>query len=138
MISSGTYFLLINVAILCKIKIKSLGEVEFQPGYYTYIGSALSSRKIVNSPKKKGVLINRVLRHTKPITQKKKHWHIDYLLAAEEVEIVRIYLIPGKTKFECDLRNILFNFALGEIRKFGASDCLCASHLLYFGKKFFL
>jgi Uri superfamily endonuclease len=82
--------------------------------------------------------INRVIRHIKPITQKRKHWHIDYFLADEGVKVDRIYIIPGREKYECDIRNILFSHAHGEIRNFGCSDCYCSSHLLYFGKEFFI
>ncbi len=53
-----------------------LGKREFDAGLYVYTGSALNS------------LPGRVGRHLRKL--KKKHWHIDYLIADASVEIVGV------------------------------------------------
>ena len=73
----GTYCLIINVKKDVKIKIgKVLGEIEFKKGCYLYVGSAMNS------------LEKRVQRHLSK--DKKKHWHIDYLLLNDSSNIENV------------------------------------------------
>ena len=61
------YCLIINLEKNRKIKIgKKLGKIDFEKGFYVYVGSALNS------------LESRLNRHLSD--EKKLHWHIDYLL----------------------------------------------------------
>lgn len=99
-----------------KLRVGRFGSLLLQSGYYVYTGSARKN------------LVSRVARHLS--SEKKMHWHIDYLLAHPEVAIVdaRFYKSPecevnGKTAGEFPLPG------------FGASDCLagCTSHLCYQG-----
>ena len=110
----GTYILLIKLPNRCKIRIGHLGVLDFNEGYYAYIGSALNS------------LEGRIKRHLR--NEKKLFWHIDYLLKIANIN--DIYYKCGRKKEECELAG-----KLGEkfncINGFGASDCKCTSHLYY-------
>ena len=97
----GSYCLIINVEKDTKIKIgKKLGIINFKKGCYVYVGSAMNS------------LESRVKRHLSD--NKKKHWHIDYLLLNKNSKIEKI--IENEES----------------IADFGCSDCKCHSHLIYF------
>jgi Uri superfamily endonuclease len=121
----GTYILEIHIRKNIKLSIGLLGLIYFKKGFYYYIGSAMGS-------KGSSTLINRVKRHLKNSNEKKKFWHIDYLLENENALITRIILIPCIIKLECEFANYFFQFADNHIRNFGSSDCLCKSHLFYF------
>ena len=104
----GSYCLIINVEKDTKIKIgKKLGIINFKKGCYVYVGSAMNS------------LESRVKRHLSD--NKKKHWHIDYLLLNKNSKIKKIYTKESGEKLECE-----------SIADFGCSDCKCHSHLIYF------
>ena len=77
-------------------------------------------------------LENRIKRHLRFPDQKKRHWHIDYLLESKGADIIKFYLIPNKTRLECALANELINLSGNYIKNFGCSDCNCESHLIYF------
>lgn len=114
----GTYCLLINLKKDSRIKIgNKLGFINFKSGYYIYVGSAMNS------------LEARLNRHLSD--DKKKHWHIDYLLLNKNSQIPDIYYTVSTKKVECEIaRNISQNSS--EIDNFGSSDCECNSHLFYF------
>lgn len=110
----GTYVLLIHVPYSVQLSIGELGKLELKAGYYAYIGSAL------------GGLKKRVGRHLG--SNKKLHWHIDYLLARGRV----IDVVQGETaeRKECAVAGELSKH-LTSITGFGSSDCECGSHLFY-------
>lgn len=114
----GTYCLLINLKKDSRIKIgNKLSFINFKSGYYIYVGSAMNS------------LEARLNRHLSD--DKKKHWHIDYLLLNKNSQITDIYYTASTKKVECEIaRNISPNSS--EIDNFGSSDCECNSHLFYF------
>lgn len=114
----GTYCLLINLKKDSRIKIgNKLSFINFKSGYYIYVGSAMNS------------LEARLNRHLSD--DKKKHWHIDYLLLNKNSQITDIYYTVSTKKVECEIaRNISPNSS--EIDNFGSSDCDCNSHLFYF------
>ena len=114
----GTYCLLINLKKDSRIKIgNKLSFINFKSGYYIYVGSAMNS------------LESRLNRHLSD--DKKKHWHIDYLLLNKNSQITDIYYTVSTKKVECEIaRNISPNSS--EIDNFGSSDCDCNSHLFYF------
>ena len=114
----GAYCLLVHVSKSSKIKIGSLGIIHFDQGYYIYVGSAINN------------LESRVRRHF--ITAEKKfcklRWHIDYLLMAPGVKIIRVYEFASKNKTECTIAHVLAQrYEL--VSRFGSSDCKCGSHL---------
>lgn len=114
-----TYLLLIHLVEGVDLKIGNKGYREFKRGYYIYAGSG------------KRFGFQRIIRHIKK--SKKRKWHIDYLL--EKGDIERIWIIFEEKINECKLSELL-SLEKGKIlmRKFGSSDCKCASHLFYFKK----
>jgi len=110
----GSYVLLIRVKPAKKIRIGSLGIVEFRPGFYAYVGSAMNS------------LEKRVGRHLG--SKKKMFWHIDYLL--REAEIVEVFQAESPLRLECGIAGQLSK-KLTAVPGFGCSDCRCESHLFF-------
>lgn len=115
---SGTYALVIALGVGFRLRIGRLGIHNFQPGYYVYVGSAL------------GGLTNRLRHHLG--SEKKLHWHIDYLL--RRAAVAQIWYAIGPDRLECKWNAILRNLpgATPSIPGFGASDCRCSSHLTHF------
>lgn len=115
---SGCYQLKIKVGKNISIKVGALGICRFKKGTYIYTGSALKN------------LSKRVARHQK--SEKKLHWHIDYLLAAENAELVEVARHFSENKEECVYNQLLIrDGAETAIAGFGSSDCRkCPSHLL--------
>lgn len=114
----GTYCLIIYKNKKETIKIGALGKIEFQKGYYIYIGSAMNS------------LIPRLKRHLSD--DKKLHWHIDYLL--KKSKIIELFYTTSTRKIECKLAEHINKNQTGVI-DFGCSDCQCQSHLVYYTNK---
>ena len=67
----GCYCLIIILNTPSKIKIGKLGKIDFNEGYYVYVGSAMN------------YLESRINRHLR--SKKKLHWHIDYLLKKAKI-----------------------------------------------------
>jgi Uri superfamily endonuclease len=114
----GNYCLCINNYKDQFIKIGALGKIEFKKGLYIYIGSAFNS------------LLPRLERHLKTSQGKHHvfHWHIDYFLREETVEISSIYIKEMATNIECKIAEEISNHG-SPIVGFGSSDCNCKSHL---------
>ncbi|MEE9502742.1 MAG: GIY-YIG nuclease family protein [Candidatus Aminicenantaceae bacterium] len=116
--NNGSYVLVLHVQQPCWVKAGKLPEREFLPGIYLYIGRA------------KKHLRGRLTRHLR--TEKKLFWHVDYLL--RKVQIKEIWC---RLDFfnECQIASEIIG-ACGEycslILGFGASDCQCPSHLIYY------
>jgi Uri superfamily endonuclease len=110
----GTYVLLVHVPYRTSLSIGGLGNVDFEAGYYAYVGSAL------------GGLEKRVNRHLK--SKKKLYWHIDhFLLRARAFDVI---VGEGEKQMECVIAKNLTKH-LPSIKGFGCSDCTCESHLFY-------
>ncbi|MGM0602202.1 MAG: GIY-YIG nuclease family protein [Bacillota bacterium] len=120
-IKEGVYLLRIYLSQKKIIKIGALGEFEFPEGYYFYAGSAQRN------------LPARIKRH---YSEKKNfHWHIDYLLDKSELVDDFVFQLPKKG--ECFLTELMLNNRGRVIvTGFGASDCRCESHLVFFRKNF--
>lgn len=114
----GSYFLLIKLKENKIIKIGKLGKIYFKKGFYVYVGSALNG------------LEARIERHLR--SEKKMHWHIDYLL--KDAEIIDAFYKETNEDIECAIAN-KFGEKLESIKGFGCSDCKCVSHLFY-GKRY--
>lgn len=114
----GTYALVMLLKKRACLRVGRLGVCEFSPGYYVYVGSALNG------------LSGRLNYHLK--SEKKFHWHIDYLLGYAKV--VEIWYTMSVERLECKWGTILQKLpgAGPSIRGFGASDCKCYSHLHHF------
>ena len=102
-----------------KIQIGKLGQFNFSPGYYVYVGSA------------KRNIQARIDRHLK--IEKKKRWHLDYLRPFLTVESVQSF---PEADGECELFEQLKqeHHATIPVKGFGSSDCKCPAHLFYFTK----
>jgi Uri superfamily endonuclease len=124
--ASGVYVLLLSVQRDIKLNIGKLGKQSFLRGYYTYTGSALG----------KGAtsLKHRISRHLRK--EKRKFWHIDYLLAEENVSVEAVIAAETNKTMECKINQHIKTIMDAKIPVigFGASDCSknCGSHLLYF------
>ena len=107
-----SYALFIRVARIEKITVGRFGSFEFAAGDYLYSGSARKN------------ICARVNRHLRP--EKKLRWHIDYLLAAASVNIIKVRI---STMAECRL--VAAGGGEVVVAGFGASDCACGcgSHL---------
>ena len=121
----GTYILILELEEEKEIRIGALGELPFKKGFYIYVGSAMGEKGSTT-------LENRVRRHLRTSDKKKKHWHIDYLLADKKASIIRVLICPSLIKLECLLANEIKSNAESYIKNFGSSDCNCQSHLFYF------
>lgn len=113
---SGVYLILLMLKEPKTVQIGKIGDIEFEAGYYVYVGSA-----------KRG-LSQRIARHRRK--GKKKHWHIDYLI--EKADILKDIPIRTREDIECKVANYLADICDSLVKEFGASDCLCKSHLFYF------
>jgi len=96
----------------------SLGALDFEAGFYVYVGSAKKN------------FTQRISRHLRK--KKQLRWHIDYLIA----ESSKTTAFPVRTykDLECDLAEELSHIADRTVRGFGCSDCSCSSHLFYFSE----
>ena len=108
----GSYVLLIELKKNKQIIIGKQGEFFFKKGFYVYVGSALNGVE------------HRIQRHLRK--QKKKHWHIDYLLTKSTIRYV--FVQEKSSRQECYLAHH-FEKKCQSIPSFGCSDCSCTSHL---------
>jgi Uri superfamily endonuclease len=117
--TSGTYVLLLHLSRSASIRVGRLGIVTFRRGYYAYVGSAFGP----------GGLAARVERHVR--TGVRTHWHIDYL--REIAQPVGVWFSAEGVRREHEWAKVLLcaPSANNAVPRFGASDCRCASHLLY-------
>ncbi len=110
-----TYVLIIKVKQKFRTRIGAKGERVFDAGYYLYVGSG------------KEHLMQRIRRHLK--MEKKKFWHIDYLLAHTGAVIQDVNLsVRPETEVVSRLEQ---NGMKAYDSFFGASDSKKASHLFY-------
>ena len=113
----GLYCLCLRVDRRLTIEVGALGVITFEPGLYIYVGSA------------KGGVEQRVQRHLKLSRGEGRiHWHIDYLLRGEGVEVEAVYAREGDGS-ECEVASQLAEFG-AVIEGFGSSDCQCRGHLI--------
>lgn len=123
----GVYTLIVSVPSEKRIAIGKIGVQRFPKGYYAYTGSALG----------KGALSlgGRISRHLRK--NKRKRWHIDFLLADEDAVVISALTWSTDERAECEINQCLQKKMHAEVPvpKFGSSDCRkgCRSHLLYFG-----
>lgn len=110
----GSYVLLIKLPEEQIITIGSLKALHFPSGGYAYVGSALNGFK------------TRIRRHL--TSNKKLHWHIDYLL--EKASITGVILYETNDRAECTIAQAL-EHQFDSIPGFGCSDCRCRSHLFF-------
>ena len=117
--SGGTYCLILKLDEARTIGIGKLGLGVFPEGYYVYVGSALNG------------LHQRIARHLSE--QKRRHWHIDYLL--DHARTLGTRKIVSHQREECSLSDRIRKISHGiPMKGFGSSDCRCLTHLYMFSK----
>lgn len=116
----GTYMLILEIPSPVHITIGRRGRFLFPAAWYAYVGSAQGP----------GGLHARLSRHCR--TEKRPHWHIDYLLP--HALLHEVWYAKGTQRQEC-----AWAAHLGEkdgtstpVPGFGASDCRCPAHLFVF------
>ncbi len=116
----GTYVLILRLSNPAVLTIGKLGSFPFAEGWYAYVGSAFGA----------GGLRGRLRHHLN--SQHGLHWHIDYLARAAPIEA--IWYLASEVGYEHHWANLLT--ALPDttlpVKRFGASDCKCPSHLFHF------
>lgn len=119
----GTYALILKSDSVQVVTVGQLGSLELQPGWYVYVGSAQGP----------GGLAARVGRHIQ--TEKKRRWHIDYV--RPHAELREVWFTRGSEKVECQWAEKLAQMPKAELPfpRFGASDCRCAAHLIWFRRR---
>ncbi len=110
----GSYLIIAEMDANKRTPIGKLGDVEFNKGFYVYVGSALNG------------LEQRIQRHLRE--NKKTHWHIDYLL--KHATVTNVFYKENNVGEECVIAK-KFEGTLPSILGFGCSDCKCKSHLFY-------
>ena len=104
------------------IRIGKQGTFYFPKGYYVYTGRA-----------KQG-LNKRIQRHLNKVKHK-PWWHIDYLSSQTRVIAVKKHLTAPDKECLFNHRFLIRNQGEIIVPKFGASDCNCPAHLVYFKNK---
>jgi Uri superfamily endonuclease len=119
----GTYVLILQLSQPARLTTGKLGEFDFPAGWYAYVGSAFGP----------GGLRGRLKHHLAPVT--KPHWHIDYLRSAASVR--EVWYLIGEAICEHQWADTLRSMPGAAIPapRFGASDCTCETHLIYFAEK---
>lgn len=119
----GTYALVLRLRQRTHASIGALGAATFPVGWYVYLGSARSP----------GGIAARVGHHVRGA--ERPHWHVDYLRQIAEVE--EVWWRQGAEPRECEWAAAIRAAPGAEVilPGFGASDCRCPSHLLYFRRK---
>ncbi len=116
----GTYTLVLYLRGSKRIRIGSLGWLNFPGGYYLYTGSAMHGLR---------ARVGRHLNRAKPL-----HWHIDYLVP--HARIMRVLMYLSDRNAECDVVQRIARLPGADfpVKGFGSSDCSrgCESHLVHF------
>lgn len=118
----GTYVLALWLGSPRTVVTGRLGEFEFPAGWFLYVGSALGP----------GGLRARVTRHWRHLKAgKRAHWHIDYL--REHAVWGGAWACESGPGLECRWAAALRLLpGSGVVAPgFGASDCLCPTHLIH-------
>lgn len=118
----GSYLLWLFLPRGTDLTIGKLGCHHFRRGWYLYCGSAFGP----------GGLRARIGHHLKH--SDRKHWHIDYLKS--KAQIRSVWFGVGEN-FEHEWSRRLADYAEASypLAGFGASDCHCCSHLIYFPRR---
>lgn len=112
---SGTYVLVLKNDTRNAVKVGKWGQLELEPAIYIYIGSAFGP----------GGIRARIRRHVR--TDKRHHWHIDYVRVF--MKPVSVWACYATERQEHRWAGILNRSpAFKAIAGFGCSDCSCDAH----------
>ena len=115
----GVYQLFIHLPQAVTVQIGKLGIFTFPAGQYVYTGSAMRG------------LQARISRHLRSV--KRRHWHIDHLLAHAQVTHIRYQMTTEQLECVWNSEALSLPNARVVTLGFGSSDCRCPSHLVYVG-----
>ena len=115
----GVYVLLIQLTNDVDVGIGVLGTRHFAKGLYAYVGSAQTN------------LEKRINRHFRK--EKRRFWHIDYLLANHAAKILKVLFKKADRTEECKIAREISR-RNEAVPSFGSSDCNCKSHLFHIEK----
>ena len=115
----GTYLLVFHSDQSVSIKVGRLGQLELEPGYYFYIGSAFGP----------GGVRARVHHHHG--ISSRPHWHLDYIRPA--LSLREVWYSIDAVRYEHDWAAILYYTIHMQVplAGLGSSDCQCESHFFY-------
>ena len=119
----GIYVLILQIDSEITANVGALGKLVFAKGLYGYVGSA------------QGNLEKRVERHLRK--EKRRFWHIDYLLDNNKTRILQVFYKQGDKDEECVVAKAVALRGSG-VEGFGSSDCSCKSHLFRMEDYWFL
>jgi sugar fermentation stimulation protein A len=111
----GSYLLLLRLRKKKTIGVGQLKGLAFSPGYYLYVGSAMSG------------LTARLNRHKR--RRKACHWHVDYLTA--QADSVLPIPVRSSQRLECTIAKRLAPIMDEGPAGFGSTDCRCRTHLFW-------
>jgi Uri superfamily endonuclease len=114
----GVYVLAILVSKNISVKVCELKEFTLNSGFYAYVGSAQKC------------LEKRLMRHFRK-ADKKRFWHVDFLLAIDCVSVVKVFYKKAGKQEECETAQYFSTVAF-PVNGFGCSDCKCESHFFRF------
>jgi len=118
--ATGGYVLVLALRRPATLRIGRLGAFHFPAGTYLYTGSALGP----------GGLAARLAHHRR--LNPSPHWHIDYL--RPQAQLCEIWSAASAERLECTWAGVLLSLPGARViaPRFGASDCRCPAHLIYF------
>ncbi|MBF0276318.1 MAG: GIY-YIG nuclease family protein [SAR324 cluster bacterium] len=119
----GTYLLILKSVRNNVLQIGKLGQLDLVPGYYLYVGSAFGP----------GGVESRVSHHRKASAN--LHWHIDYLRSELPLKEIWYSCDPVRREHQWAGEIKKMEGAVLPLKKFGASDCHCETHLFFFRKR---
>jgi Uri superfamily endonuclease len=100
----------------------ALGRLALQPGFYVYVGSAFGP----------GGLAALLAHHLRPA--RTPHWHIDYL--RRHAEPREVWFVEGVRREHAWAGALAtLRSATAPLARFGATDCACHTHLLFFPRQ---
>jgi Uri superfamily endonuclease len=158
----GTYALLLKLDKQERITVGRLGTFGFPAGYYLYVGSALgpgglrarlarhrrgsesssgrgaqgaSPQPSLPPPEGVKAALLTAPQSRSGQTDKKLHWHIDYLL--QRAQLIEVWSVASAEKLECKWGEAARRLSGAQVpvRGFGSSDCRCPTHLIYFSAR---
>lgn len=121
-LAKGSYVLVLALRQPLTLNVGHLGAFHFPAGTYAYTGSALGP----------GGLAARLAHHRR--LSQSPHWHIDYLRL--HAHLCEIWSAVSDERLECAWARALFSLPGAQViaPRFGASDCRCPAHLIYFSQ----
>ena len=117
---TGTYTLLLHLPADTRLTIGGLGQFDFPAGYYAYVDGAYDAGGLA------GALKKRLTPSKTPIR------HIDYLRQVADIEEIWLTTAPHTREHVWSALLLEIPGAMSLIEGFGATDCACESHLIYF------